>query len=122
MLEATWDVANTDKGSVNCRRVAILLSTDGGMTFDQLLADDTANNGSAMVTVPNLDTTTARLKVGASANLFFDINNANFTIEMVAAVCPTEFEFWLANMATGGFLDSNGNGFVDVADLISCLP
>jgi len=122
MLEVTWDVANTDNGTVNCQNVDILLSTDGGMTFDQLLADDTANDGSAMVTVPNLDTTTARLKVMASANLFFDINNANFTIEMVAAVCPTEYESWLADTATGGFIDSNGNGFVDVADLISCLP
>ena len=122
MLEVTWDVANTDNGNVNCQIVDILLSTDGGMTFNQVLADDTANDGTEMVMVPNIDTTTARLKVMAADNLFFDINNANFTIEMAAAVCPTEYESWLADTATGGFIDSNGNGFVDVADLISCLP
>jgi hypothetical protein len=76
----TWDVAGTDANGVNCATVNIRLSTDGGLTYPTLLLANTANDGSATVTVPNLATTTARIMVEAADNYFFDISNANFTI------------------------------------------
>ena len=77
----TWDVANTDVAPVNCANVDILLSTDGGYTYPTTLATSVPNNGSALISVPNINTTTARVKVMCSDNVFFDISNNDFTIE-----------------------------------------
>ena len=40
-----------------------------------------ANDGSETITVPNIPTMAARVKVEAADNVFFDISNADFTIE-----------------------------------------
>jgi hypothetical protein len=81
----TWNVANTNTGSVNCATVNILLSTDGGQTFPTVLAAATANDGSQVVNVPNTPGNTNRIKVEAVGNIFFDISNTNFTIGQPAA-------------------------------------
>ncbi|MCW3466992.1 reprolysin-like metallopeptidase [Chitinophaga nivalis] len=75
----TWSVANTTASPVSTANVKISLSTDGGNTFNTLVAS-TPNDGSEVVTIPNTPTTTARIKVEAVGNIFFDISNANFTI------------------------------------------
>ena len=75
----TWSVNGTNAGSVNCANVNILLSTDGGTTFNMLLGN-TPNDGSEVVNVPNTTGTTNRIKVEAVGNIFFDISNTNFTI------------------------------------------
>lgn len=77
----TWDVAGTSGGSINANTVDILLSTDGGQTFDTTLASSVPNVGSHEVLVPNIQTTTARIKVKASTNIFFDLSDTNFTID-----------------------------------------
>ena len=77
----TWDVAGTDVGLVNCANVDILLSTDGGFTYPVVLASGVPNNGSYALIVPNEVTSTARVMVVCSDNIFFDISNENFTIE-----------------------------------------
>ena len=79
-LEVTWDVANTNIAPVSCQNVSIYLSTDGGFTYPITLIESTPNDGSAEVIIPNQITTTARIKVKAADNVFFDISNANFTI------------------------------------------
>ena len=76
----TWNVNNTTAAPVSCANVKITLSTDGGQTFPTVLAASVPNNGSATITVPNTPTTTARIKVEAVGNIFFDIDDANFTI------------------------------------------
>lgn len=75
----TWNVASTTASPVSCANVKISISTDGGTTFSTLVAS-TANDGSEAVTIPNTPTTTARIKVEAVGNIFFDISNTNFTI------------------------------------------
>lgn len=79
-LNVTWNAANTTAAPVSAANVKISLSTDGGNTFPNVLAATVPNNGSANVTVPNIATTTARIKVEAVGNIFFDISDANFTI------------------------------------------
>lgn len=76
----TWDVANTNAAPVNCSQVDILLSVDGGYTYPYTLMGNTDNDGIADVFVPNIFTSTARIKVKASDNIFFDISNQDFNI------------------------------------------
>jgi hypothetical protein len=61
--------------------VKISLSTDGGQTFPTVLAASTPNDGSQSVTLPNVSTSTARIKIEAVGNYFFDINDANFSVQ-----------------------------------------
>ncbi|MFK7982938.1 MAG: reprolysin-like metallopeptidase [Saprospiraceae bacterium] len=82
-MTITWERAGTHTGLFNHTNVTIKLSVDGGMTFPITLAN-VANSGSADVTIPTgvFATTTARIRVeaGTECFYFFDINNANFTI------------------------------------------
>jgi Metallo-peptidase family M12B Reprolysin-like len=76
----TWNVANTSSAPVGCTAVRILLSLDGGNTFNYTLASDTPNDGAAAVSVPNIPTTTARVKVEAVGNVFFNVSPQSFSI------------------------------------------
>ena len=76
----TWNVASTTASPVSCANVRIRLSTDGGNTWPTELLASTPNDGSQTVTLPNISTTTARIRVEAVGNIFFDISNVNFTI------------------------------------------
>lgn len=79
----TWNVANTDSPPVSCSRVRILMSVNGGLSFPFVLADDTANDGSENVTLPvaapSSGGISARIKVVAKENVFFNVSPA-FTI------------------------------------------
>ncbi|MGB5818516.1 MAG: reprolysin-like metallopeptidase [Saonia sp.] len=91
----TWDVADTDRTPINAQTVDILLSTDGGGTFSSLLAENVPNDGAHVVLLPAVSTTTARIMVLASDNIFFAINAADFTIEaseVVLNFADLEFE------------------------------
>ncbi|QBY02894.1 hypothetical protein E2K93_00255 [Thalassotalea sp. HSM 43] len=79
-----WQVANTDQGEVQCKQVNILFSANGGNSFDYLLARDTANDGSEMVTVPNINTDQAHIKVACSTPSFFALSKA-FTLSNSSA-------------------------------------
>ena len=98
----TWTVSGTSGPPVNCANVNIRLSTDGGNTFPTLLVGPTPNDGSQSVTLPNINTTTARIKVESVGNIFFDISAANFTITPSNPEAPTSV------VATPPFLCSGG--------------
>jgi hypothetical protein len=78
----TWDVAATTAAPVNTPTVAIYLSTAGGLAypFPYTIATNVPNTGSYTFTVPNHATTQGRIMVAAEGNIFFDINDKNFTI------------------------------------------
>ncbi len=76
----TWNVNNTTAAPVSCANVMISLSTDGGQTFPTVLAASTPNDGTEALTIPTTASTTARIKIEAVGNIFFDISNTNFTI------------------------------------------
>jgi hypothetical protein len=89
----TWSVAGTTAAPVNASTVDILLSTDGGTTFPTILASGVANNGSKVVTIPIVNTTSARIMVKGTGNIFFDISDANFTISGIAAAVRSRADF-----------------------------
>lgn len=81
----TWNVANTDAPPISCRTVRILMSVNGGSSFPIVLFDDTENDGSETVTLPVAAPTSsgisARIKVVARDNIFFNISPAfNITL------------------------------------------
>lgn len=78
----TWDVAGTDAAPTSCANVDILLSTNGGWDFTDVLASNVPNDGSHQISFPNYATNFARIKIVCSDNIFFDLSNANFEIEM----------------------------------------
>jgi len=81
-----WSVNNTGAGTtINCANVKITLSLDGGQTFPVVIAASTPNTGSYSFVVPNNATTQGRIKVEAVGNIFFDINNANFIVQVAGA-------------------------------------
>ncbi|MFN0081515.1 MAG: reprolysin-like metallopeptidase [Ferruginibacter sp.] len=89
----TWDVSSTDIAPVNCTNVRILLSTDGGLTYPTTILASTPNDGTQNIVVPNVNTTTARIRVECvfSNYSFFDISNANFTITFILPVTLLDF-------------------------------
>ncbi len=85
----TWNNAGTNAAPFNVANVKISLSTDGGLTYPTVLSASTSNDGSESLVIPITTTTTARIKIEAIGNIFFDISNANFII----SAAPNGFSF-----------------------------
>lgn len=76
-----WNVSGTNLAPVNCSQVDVILSTDGGVNFNQTLLAATNNDGSESVLFPAESLNNARLMVKCSNNIFFAISDA-FTVAM----------------------------------------
>lgn len=101
-LSVKWDIAGTDLPPVNCENVNIYLSSNGGQDFDILLKENTPNDGSEVIIVPNEITNDARIKVAAADNIFFNIGRHDLIITQ-----PSQSAF---------FVDVDNNNFE------VCLP
>jgi Metallo-peptidase family M12B Reprolysin-like len=78
----TWNVANTNAAPISTTNVELALSVDGGLSFPHVIASSVPNTGSYSFTLPATipATATARVRVSAVGNIFFDISDANFTV------------------------------------------
>ena len=126
----TWSVANTNVAPVNTSNVKISLSTDGGASFPTVLAASVPNSGSANVSLPNVVTSQARIKIEAVDNIFFDVSDANFSIRLYAdangdgVINCTDISLVRSSLGahTGqagynAMVDVNGDGVIDVRDM-----
>lgn len=86
-----WNVGQTSNGTINCQTVNIFLSTSGGNVFETTIASNVPNNGSYAYTVPAIpDTQNARILIEAADNIFYDVNDFNFSISSTP-------DFFIAN-------------------------
>jgi len=105
-VELKWDVANTDKGNVNCKYIDIFYSTDGGTTFTDTLVLGTPNDGSEYVMIPK-KAVNSRFKIKGTGSIFLDISRralrANepaepgFSYDVYphnALMCPSEPQYF----------------------------
>lgn len=76
----TWNVASTNVAPVSTANVNILLSTDGGLTFPITLVANTPNDGSQVITVPNVVSSTCRIMIEAVSNIFIAVNTTEFAV------------------------------------------
>ncbi|MDB4727372.1 M12 family metallo-peptidase [Saprospiraceae bacterium] len=82
VMPIQWSPAKTYESPVECERVNIYLSKDGGYTYPILLAEKVLNEpGEYNLMVPNEVGSENRIKVKCSNNVFFDISNTDFSIE-----------------------------------------
>lgn len=75
METITWDVAGTTGNGINAANVDIMLSTDGGLTYDTILASNTPNDGSHDITVPIVEAPYCRIMVQGNGHIFFALND-----------------------------------------------
>ncbi|WP_368171221.1 reprolysin-like metallopeptidase [Aeromonas sp. R9-2] len=68
-----WDVAGTTVAPISCSKVDISVTQDEGVSWTMLAAGQ-PNNGAATVTLPADLTSSVRLKVACSDNIFFAIS------------------------------------------------
>lgn len=77
----SWEVAKTDSAPINTKNVSVLLSTNGGTTFDHTLLRATPNDGEEIITVPGgISTDQARIKVVPDNSIYFAINTKDIQI------------------------------------------
>jgi subtilisin-like proprotein convertase family protein len=88
----TWNVNGTNSlaGSSN---VNIKLSTDGGVTFPIVLASNTANDGSEVITAPAAAAKNCRILIEPAGNVFYAINSTPFTLGYSAATTCDSYSF-----------------------------
>ena len=83
-----WDVSGTDQAPISVSQVEILLSTNGGVSFDTSLGL-TDNDGLASVSFPSgIQSSSARIMIRAKDNIFYDVSNANFSLDSDKPVPP----------------------------------
>ncbi len=69
----SWDVAGTNAAPINCSKVNLFVTQNEGANWSTL-ATSQPNSGSATVTLPTNLTSSVRLKVACSDNIFFAIS------------------------------------------------
>lgn len=116
----SWDVndTNTLAGASN---VDILLSLDGGLTYTEVLAANTPNDGSEDIIVPNTPAPYCRVMVKPSGATFFAINTIDFSIDYEVSVTCNQYASGAINLAIPDGAGANSPGspvfdFIEVSD------
>lgn len=79
-MVVTWNTVGTETAPINCDKVDVYFSADGGLTYPYIVGTELPNTGTAHLQVPNVNTATGRIKVKGHDNIFFDLSDFDFTI------------------------------------------
>ncbi|HET8858992.1 reprolysin-like metallopeptidase [Marivirga sp.] len=79
-INVNWNVNNTDIAPVNAQFVDIYVSLDGGQTFTEKVLENTPNDGTEPIKLPNVNTSQAKIKIAASNSVFFNMSPSVFSI------------------------------------------
>jgi hypothetical protein len=118
-------VAGTNGAPINCANVNIYVSKDAGLTYSLVLAG-TPNDGLETVVMPNLlvSSTTCRVKVEAVGNIFFDLNDKNFTISVITGLNSVVgansigLQLYPNPFSSSVKIDINGNSNLEVSKTV----
>ena len=102
-----WEVNNTN-ALTGASNVNILLSTDGGLNYNTILASNVPNNGSFSVVVPNIPAPYCRIMIEPTNNSFFAINSEDFAIDYTVNTTCTQYS---SALGLGISIDDNGDDF-----------
>lgn len=88
----SWNVngASSLQGSAN---VNIKLSTDGGLTFPIILAANTPNDGSEVVTAPTTASKNCRILIEPTENIFYAVSKIPFSIGYTVETSCDNYSF-----------------------------
>ena len=101
-----WNVGETDAAPISVQKVDLYLSTDGGLSFQSTPFATTNNDGYERVEFPSgIKTDTARLMIKGRSNIFFDVSDANFSLDSSAAPTP---EVPAPNSVSGSVVGDTG--------------
>ena len=117
-----WNVGGTDSTPISTPEMEVYLSTDSGATFSSTPVTVVQNDGYARVSLPEgIQTDSARLMLKGKENIFYDVSDADFTVDSDAPAtpevpAPTSVEASFAEgVITLDFLPNDG-GSVDRYD------
>ena len=107
-IHVTWDVANTDLPPISCSSVDISLSTNNGLSFDEVLVSNIPNSGAATIRLPDSvrQGRDARLKLSCSDNIFFSISSRSFGVATEGTAIPADS----SGVAGSGESGASGGG------------
>jgi hypothetical protein len=97
-IPVAWNAGAIAPAPISTTSVTVTLSLDGGLTFPYTLGAGLPNSGSAQVSVGNLVSEQARVKVAADGNIFFNISG----VFALRPPCPSDY---------------NRDGFLNLDDL-----
>lgn len=132
VAQVQWDVAGTNLPPINSQLVEILLSTDGGQNFT-LLANNEANDGLAMVSLPNQTSNNAFIMVRSQDNVFYNVSSQSFRIVSSSGspsismnnLSPNSINDCFSNGGSTSFsflVNSSGGASAPVTFSVSGLP
>ena len=121
-LSLRWNVGGTDSTPISTPAMEVFLSTDSGATFSSTPVTVVQNDGYARVSLPEgIQTDSARLMLKGKENIFYDVSDADFTVDSDTPAtpevpAPTSVEASFAEgVITLDFLPNDG-GSVDRYD------
>jgi len=116
----TWSIENLPTGTYH---ISLYYSLDGGVTYPNLIAEDEPNDGSYTWTVPNIASTSVRIKIqvkNSSGVIIAEKNSSgNFTIDAT----PPAGSISLASPVNGAwtsstpYFDWSATGLTDVTNM-----
>jgi len=102
----TWNVNNTNS-LLGASNVNILLSIDGGVTYNPIV-NNVPNNGSYTLTVPSTPAPYCRIMIESTNNNFFAINSEDFSIDYNVSTSCTQYN---SASSLGINITDNGGDF-----------